>query len=248
VRNGTFMAVGAVMGAMALFSGCASECQKWQPVRTSRAGVPGPSPANIGNRVIYGQKAMLNDSWRVTVPAYVHIRPSPSTTGASDGDGFRVHWRPNWSAAGGDSTPTTAMARLVNEPYSDATGLSLDAAIALEESGAIMGWGWRPYVRVRRIVAGSDGTGIIMQTRPNRVVRVIVTDLALNKTARLWQYGATTPLFTFKNDGSVNHNDAYVDLLDNGTGSVTLLTPNPIAISTSSEAMSLRTTMVAFLK
>jgi hypothetical protein len=148
----------------------------------------------------------------------------------------------------GDTTPTTAWARLVNEPCSDATGLTFDAAIALEESGAIMGWGWRPYVRVRRIVAGSDGTGIIMQTRPNRVVRVIVTDLSLNKTARLWQYGTTTPLFTFRNDGSVNHNDAYVDLLDNGAGSVTLLTPTPIAISTNSEAMSLYATMVALLK
>jgi len=248
VRNGTFKAAGTVMCAMALFSGCASDCQKWQPVRTSHARVAGPGPASIGNRVIYGQKAMLNDSWRVAAPAYVHIRPTPSTTGASDGEGFRVHWRPNWSAAGGDTTPTTARATLVNEPYSDATGLTFDAAISLEESGAIMGWGWRPYVRVRRIVAGSDGTGIIMQTRPNRVVRVIVTDLSLNKTARLWQYGTTTPLFTFRNDGSVNHNDAYVDLLDNGAGSVTLLTPTPIAISTNSEAMSLYATMVALLK
>jgi hypothetical protein len=177
---------------------------------TRTAGGPAPAGKYV-SQAVEGTPVALQKTWNGSRDVYLDIRrakePIDTSTGTANPHpndfGYRVIFGPNpQGSGGGPAGPAT----LASEDVSTPAGTETIALVDVDGGYAAL-WGYKPRVRMRRIVAGSDGTTIIVQYRAaDDVHRVYVLDKA-DPAKKVSVYN--------ESDGAVlyewTENDTYVD-------------------------------------
>ncbi|GEM_PF-1354225 len=214
--------------------GCALVVAVALPVLLSGCAIPavGANTIDVDNQVIQGTKISYGKPFSSRQDIYLDIRRSASqlTTGTiaphPNEAGRRVVFGPDPQVF----NPTAVSARLASEMVTDpASNVTENVAILELDDGYAAIWGWRPRVRMQRIIAGSDGTTLIVQFRGSGstlVERVYVLDKPGTSPVKVFSKSNPTQLLK-----SWSGNDSYVDF------SGPYATPGPmVLLSTDSAA------------
>ncbi|MFO0855996.1 MAG: hypothetical protein U0640_01420 [Phycisphaerales bacterium] len=178
--------------------------------------------STTSNRVVAGDPVSVGKTWTaLNKDLYMHFQKATNFDNAADCSqaGFRAVCGPN------ANTAEQVNVKLVQSPRSIA-GEEIDLALE-SDSGYAAVWGWRPYVRLRRISAAAEGSWIIVQAVPGdpNTDRVILAYTEASKKVSIWrndQAADSQPIATLEGDMM------FVDVTNiNGTYKVS--DPKPVS-------------------
>lgn len=214
-------------GVIAVIAGPPGCCSRQVP-----AG-PLNGASKYVSQVMEGEPIAVGKAWNGSRDVYLDMRRAKDPIGTGTGaphateHGVRVVFGPNPVNTGGGAP---AQATLASEVSTTPSGQESTALLDVDGGYAAV-WGYRPRVRMRRLIAGSDGTTLIVQYRAvDDIHRIYVLDKP-DASKKVSVYNETDNALLFE----WTENDTYVDVTPGPVGS----TPQwgtPQSISTDPEA------------